>query len=82
LLPAPADGRGPDIALHLYRAGKTIRFDDATRTALRDLTGPARDCLRDGVEADLAQLADAALPLGDTSGATSTPPTERRRAAN
>jgi len=70
LLPAPADGRGPDIALHLYRAGKTIRFDDATRAAVRDLIGPARDYLRDGAEADLAKLADAALPPGEPSGAT------------
>ena len=65
LLPAPADGRGPDIALHLYRAGKTIRFDDATRAAVRDLTGSARGYLRDGVEADLAQLAETALPPGE-----------------
>ena len=70
LLPAPADGRGPDIALHLYRAGKTIRFDDATRAAVRDLTGIARGYLRDGVEEDLAQLAEAALPAGEPSGAT------------
>lgn len=76
LLPAPADGRGPDIALHLYRAGKTIRFDDATRAALRDLTGPARESLREGVETDLAQLADAALPLGGASGATFSTPAD------
>lgn len=76
LLPAPADGRGPDIALHLFRAGKTIRFDDATRAALRDLSGPAREYLRNGAEADLAQLADAALPLGDTSGATFSTPAD------
>ncbi len=76
LLPAPADGRGPDIALHLYRAGKTIRFDDATRAAVHDLTGIARDYLRDGVEADLAQLAEAALPAGEPSGATFSTPAD------
>ena len=70
LLPAPADGRGPDIALHLHRAGKTIRFDDTTRAAVRDLTGPARDYVRDGVEADLVELAEQALPPGEPSGAT------------
>jgi len=70
LLPAPADGRGPDIALHLYRAGKTIRVDDATRAAMIDLTGLARGYLRDGVEEDLAQLAEAALAAGEPSGAT------------
>jgi hypothetical protein len=76
LLPAPADGRGPDIALHLYRAGKTIRFDDTTREAVRDLTDIARECLRDGVESDLAQLADTALPPGETSGATFSTPAD------
>src|SRR5262249_16898064 len=45
LLPAPADGRGPDIALHLQRSGNVIHFDDATREAVRDLTGIARESL-------------------------------------
>jgi Cft2 family RNA processing exonuclease len=70
LLPAPADGRGPDIALHLARGGKTIHFDDATRDAVRDLTGPARGWLRDGIEQDLAELAAKALPPGEATGAT------------
>jgi Cft2 family RNA processing exonuclease len=70
LLPAPADGRGPDIALLLARQGKTIRFDDATRAAVRDLTGIARGWLRDGVESEIAQLADKALPAGEPTGAT------------
>lgn len=69
-LPAPADGRGPDIALHLHRAGKTIHLDDATRAALRDLTGIARGCVRDGIEPELAQLAANALPPGEPTGAT------------
>jgi Cft2 family RNA processing exonuclease len=70
LLPAPADGRGPDISLHLHRQGKPIRFDDATRAAVRDLTGVARGYLRSGVEAEVAQLAETALPPGDPAGAT------------
>jgi Cft2 family RNA processing exonuclease len=76
LLPAPADGRGPDIALHLYRAGKTIRFDDATRSAVRDLTGIADECLRDGVESDLKALADQALPPGEPSDVTFSTPAD------
>jgi Cft2 family RNA processing exonuclease len=76
LLPAPADGRGPDIALHLHRAGKTIRLDDTTRAAMHDLTGVARGYLRDGVEADLTQLAETALPPGDISGATFSTPAD------
>jgi Cft2 family RNA processing exonuclease len=70
LLPAPADGRGPDIALHLARSGKTIRFDDATRAAVRDLLGVARGWLRDGLEQEITQLADKALPAGEPDGAT------------
>jgi Cft2 family RNA processing exonuclease len=76
LLPAPADGRGPDIALHLYRAGKTIRFDETTRVAVRDLTGSAREYLRDGVESDLNALVEKALPPGELSGATFSTPAD------
>ena len=76
LLPAPADGRGPDIALHLHRTGKTIRLDDATRAAARDLTSIARDCLRSGIESELAQLADSALRVGEPSHATIATPAD------
>ncbi|MCC6887014.1 MAG: MBL fold metallo-hydrolase [Hyphomicrobiales bacterium] len=76
LLPAPADGRGPDIALHLAREGRTIRLDEAMRSAIRELTGAARDCLRDGLTQELARLADAALPPGDASGATLSTPAD------
>jgi Cft2 family RNA processing exonuclease len=69
-LPAPADGRGPDIAVHLARNGKVIHFDDATREAVRDLTGAARGWLRDDVKRELVQLADKALPPGEPTGAT------------
>jgi glyoxylase-like metal-dependent hydrolase (beta-lactamase superfamily II) len=70
LLPAPADGRGPDMALHLARAGRPVCLDDATRAAVRDLIGPARDCICAGLEAELAQLAEQALPPGASPGAT------------
>lgn len=70
LLPAPADGRGPDIALQLARSGRVLRFDDATRAAVRDLTGAARGWLRDGVAGELAQLAATALAAGEPAGAT------------
>jgi Cft2 family RNA processing exonuclease len=76
LLPAPADGRGPDIALHLARTGRTIRLDDNTRAAVRDLTGIARDSLRNGAEVELARLADTALPPGEASGATFSTPAD------
>jgi Cft2 family RNA processing exonuclease len=76
LLPAPADGRGPDIALYLASSGRTVRLDDATRSAVRDLTGPARAYLRDGLETKLAQLAEAAPPPGEASGATFSTPAD------
>jgi Cft2 family RNA processing exonuclease len=76
LLPAPADGRGPDIALYLATAGRTVRLDDATRAAVRELTGPARAYLRDGLESKLAQLAEAAPPPGEPSGATFSTPAD------
>jgi Cft2 family RNA processing exonuclease len=70
LLPAPPDGRGPDIALHLHRAGQRLRLDDATRAAVRDLAGVDRACLRPGLESELAQIAETALPPGEAAGAT------------
>ncbi|MPZ39604.1 MAG: MBL fold metallo-hydrolase [Rhizobiales bacterium] len=76
LLPAPADGRAPDIALGLYRAGKTVRLDDTTREAIVDLVGPARGYLRGDLETELAELVDAALPPGDMSGATFSTPAD------
>jgi Cft2 family RNA processing exonuclease len=70
LLPAPDDGRGPDLALHLHRAGRPVQLDAATRQAMRELAGPHRACLRPGLESELAQIADGARPPGDTAGAT------------
>ncbi|MGH6771248.1 MAG: MBL fold metallo-hydrolase [Xanthobacteraceae bacterium] len=70
LLPAPADGRGPDIALHIARNGRRLRLDDATRSAFRDLAGVARGCLRNDVESELAQIAETASPPSDPAGAT------------
>ena len=43
---------------------------------MRDLTGPAREYLREGAETDLAQLADSALPPGEPSGATFSTPAD------
>jgi Cft2 family RNA processing exonuclease len=76
LLPAPADGRGPDIALYLAREGRTIHLDDTTRAAVRDLTSISREYLRDGADADLAKLAESALPPGDATGATFSTPAD------
>jgi Cft2 family RNA processing exonuclease len=58
LLPVPADGRGPEIALHLARARyPDVRVDMAMGAALvRYAAGNAS--LRDGVAAELAGLTE------------------------
>src|ERR1700688_1368117 len=50
LLPVPANGRGPEIALELLRHGRTDIFvDDAMQKALQQLCDCASVSLRDGV---------------------------------
>lgn len=69
LLPVPAAGRGPEMALHLARSGRELpRIDDAMRTGLASLLGESRACLRPGVEADLARLQREAPPIDGAHG--------------
>lgn len=64
LLPVPANGRGPEIALQIFRRGFTEIFvDDAMREALARLTTSDHTSLRDGVAEDVARLAAAAKPI-------------------
>ncbi len=57
LLPAPANGRGPEIALELMRHGvDDIHVDDATRKALDQLGGSDRVSLRAGVRDEIERL--------------------------
>jgi Cft2 family RNA processing exonuclease len=64
LLPVPANGRGPEIALEIFRRGfSEILVDDAMRDALARLTTSDRASLRAGVVEDLARLAAAAKPI-------------------
>jgi Cft2 family RNA processing exonuclease len=56
LLPAPPDGRGPEIALFLHGLGHAVRLDRETRAAVRELTTSADEFCRPGAAAALAQL--------------------------
>lgn len=63
LLPAPADGRGPELALALRRAtGRAPTLCPSTREAIGRLLGPARASLRPGAAEALAGLLEAAPP--------------------
>lgn len=63
LLPAPADGRGAEIALALREAGRTPRLCPRTRTILQ-ATVAGTDCLRPVASAELASLLAAPEPGG------------------
>ena len=64
LLPVPANGRGPEIALQIFRRGfGEISVDDAMRDALARLTTSDRASLRAGAVEDVARLAAAAQPI-------------------
>jgi Cft2 family RNA processing exonuclease len=64
LLPVPANGRGPEIALEIFRRGfSEIFVDEAMRDALARLATSDRASLRTGVAEDVARLAAAAKPI-------------------
>jgi hypothetical protein len=60
LLPAPADGRGPEIAVALAGAAP-VAVCPATRTIINLLEGPARFYIQAGAMASLALLESEAL---------------------
>ncbi|MGA7790903.1 MAG: MBL fold metallo-hydrolase [Xanthobacteraceae bacterium] len=69
LLPVPANGRGPEIALELMRHGVgDIFVDDAMRNALRRLTDSEDVSLRATVAADIKRLAEIAKPIDGARG--------------
>jgi Cft2 family RNA processing exonuclease len=69
LLPVPANGRGPEIALELARRGRTdIHVDDAMRNALRRLADGDDIALRAGVHGEIRRLAAAVKPIDGTRG--------------
>jgi Cft2 family RNA processing exonuclease len=69
LLPVPANGRGPEIALELMRHGiDDIHIDDATRMALQHLGGADRISLRDGLREEIERLVQIAKPIDGGRG--------------
>ena len=69
LLPVPANGRGPEIALELMRHGvEDIYLDDAMRKALQHLGGADRGALRDGLHEEIERLAQIAKPVDGVRG--------------
>lgn len=64
LLPVPANGRGPEIALEIFRRGLAQIFvDEAMGDALQRLATRDRASLHAGVAEEIARLAAAAQPL-------------------
>ncbi len=69
LLPVPANGRGPEIALELMRHGvDDIFIDQAMNEALRRLGNGDAISLRAGTRADMRRLAEIAKPIEGPAG--------------
>ena len=69
LLPIPANGRGPEIALALRRHGRTDIFvDDAMQKALQQLCDGAGVSLRDNVGDEIKRLAATVKPIDGARG--------------
>jgi Cft2 family RNA processing exonuclease len=69
LLPAPANGRGPEIALELMRHGfGDIFVDDATRNALTRLCDSDDASLRTGIGDEIKRLTETVKPIDGARG--------------
>ncbi len=69
LLPVPANGRGPEIALEVMRHGiADIYVDDAMRKALHRLDGSDAISLRPNVGDDIRRLAEIVKPIDGPRG--------------
>ena len=69
LLPVPANGRGPEIALEFLRYGRTdIYVDDAMNRALRHLCTTDAASVRTEADDDLKALAVTAKPIHGARG--------------
>jgi Cft2 family RNA processing exonuclease len=69
LLPVPANGRGPELALQALRYGRTDIFvDSAMDKALRHLASTDEASLRDDAGDDIRAIAVAAKPIGEPRG--------------
>jgi Cft2 family RNA processing exonuclease len=69
LLPTPANGRGPEIALELMRHGfDDIHVDDAMRNALQRLAGSDQVSLRTGLRDEIERLVQIVKPIDGAQG--------------
>ena len=69
LLPIPAGGRGPEIALYLIRSGRAApHIDDPLRASLTRLATQDSTCLKPGIASELAQLAANAPAIEKPAG--------------
>ncbi len=69
LLPVPANGRGPEIALEFFRHGRADIFvDEAMRAALQWLAGSDSSSIHPDVSTDIKRLADVAKPIDGPRG--------------
>jgi Cft2 family RNA processing exonuclease len=70
LLPVPADGRGPEIAIFLQQGGFDVAIDDAVRAAAALLTQAGRASARPAILPALEKLISDARPFDAHSSAT------------
>ena len=69
LLPAPANGRGPELALEILRYGRTdIFLDAAMDQALRQLASADGASLRADADDDIKALIASAQPIAEPRG--------------
>jgi Cft2 family RNA processing exonuclease len=69
LLPVPADGRGPEIAVFLQEAGFDVAIDEAVRASATLLTEAARESAKPDAVPRLQRLLREARPLSADSPA-------------
>jgi Cft2 family RNA processing exonuclease len=69
LLPVPAAGRGPEIALHLVRSGRALpHIDDALRAYVAMLLHDDRASVRSDAMSELARICREAPPIDSPRG--------------
>ncbi len=69
LLPLPAQGRGPEIALYLLRRGVAVYLDDENRKVIAALLAETPALIRDQARADLTRLLTESVMSPDAAKA-------------
>jgi Cft2 family RNA processing exonuclease len=69
LLPVPANGRGPEIALELMRQGvDDLHVDDAMQKSLLHLNSDASVSVHDGMREEIGRLTQTVKPIDGARG--------------